>query len=234
MKRSLTHYALVPTVAGAVFAAAIFSAAPTAQAGSGKRVLIGAGILVLGAAAALKAKEMRERERARARATARARARARARRRTSARRARHVPSTPVARHAQYSRQQIVTAQTALAELGYYASTIDGLNGSGTRQAVAEYQKESGYLVTGYLSPEQYATLVIVGQAPPPAGGQVPVESADQQQSQQGFGPHASAPVNPAVAPVAEGAVPAPGTVAPEDPAAAASQPNPGSSVVQTR
>jgi peptidoglycan hydrolase-like protein with peptidoglycan-binding domain len=224
MKRSFTHYALVPTVAGAVFAAAIFSAAPKAYAGSGSKIvpLIGAGILVLGAAAALKAQQQRERARARARAR---------RHRTTPRRVRHAPRTRAVRRDQYSRQQIVTAQTALAELGYYSSTIDGLNGRGTRQAVAEYQKESGYNVTGYLSRDQYATLVTVGQAPAPAAGPAPIESADQQQSQQGYG---GAPVNPVAAPVAEGTVPAPGTAAPEDPASAASQSNPGSSVVQTR
>jgi membrane-bound lytic murein transglycosylase B len=51
-----------------------------------------------------------------------------------------------------SREQRVAAQTALQTLGYPIGKIDGLIGAGSRDAVRLWQKKSGLVADGYLTP----------------------------------------------------------------------------------
>ena len=56
-------------------------------------------------------------------------------------------------------------QTALQALGYYTATIDGAFGPGTRDAMAAWQADNGYSVTGTLTQRQRATLLAEHAAP---------------------------------------------------------------------
>ena len=55
-------------------------------------------------------------------------------------------------------RQVKRIQSRLTELGHYRGPIDAVIGALTRQAIKDYQKEVGAPDTGYLTPEQLATL----------------------------------------------------------------------------
>ena len=55
-------------------------------------------------------------------------------------------------------RQVKRIQTRLAEMGLYQGPIDAIIGVLTRNAIKEYQKRIGVAETGFLTPEQLATL----------------------------------------------------------------------------
>ena len=55
-------------------------------------------------------------------------------------------------------QEIYDAQTQLKALGLYTSTVDGINGPGTKRAVKEFQRKSGLSQDGVLGPLTKAAL----------------------------------------------------------------------------
>ena len=74
------------------------------------------------------------------------------------------PVAPTRRAAAPAPQQsFATERTALTQeylndLGFDAGPIDGLTGSKTRRAVAEFQANAGYPATGRLTPNQFEVL----------------------------------------------------------------------------
>lgn len=58
-----------------------------------------------------------------------------------------------------SRDQRYAAQTALKKMGYLQGEVDGVIGSGTRTALRAWQKATGRVADGYLSPEVVEQLV---------------------------------------------------------------------------
>ena len=55
-------------------------------------------------------------------------------------------------------QEIYDAQSQLKTLGLYTSTVDGLNGPGTKRAIKEFQRKSGLSQDGVLGPLTKAAL----------------------------------------------------------------------------
>ncbi|MGB0695251.1 MAG: peptidoglycan-binding protein [Rhodospirillaceae bacterium] len=53
----------------------------------------------------------------------------------------------------------IVVQTALAELGYYQSSIDGAIGPISRRAISAWQTANGQTAHGYLDINQYVALV---------------------------------------------------------------------------
>jgi peptidoglycan hydrolase-like protein with peptidoglycan-binding domain len=51
-------------------------------------------------------------------------------------------------------------QSELSRSGYYTGQIDGVIGSGTRQAIREFQTKHGLPVTGRINPKLLDTLGI--------------------------------------------------------------------------
>ena len=62
----------------------------------------------------------------------------------------------------------VAAQTALAQLGFDAGAADGVIGTRTRAALRAWQKRSGLVADGYLSPDVIQRLRQAAAAPPVA------------------------------------------------------------------
>jgi len=58
----------------------------------------------------------------------------------------HANTAP--RHSSRHDPLVYDTQTALAQLGYEPGPVDGVYGNQTSQAIAEYQRENGLLVTG--------------------------------------------------------------------------------------
>jgi His-Xaa-Ser repeat protein HxsA len=54
----------------------------------------------------------------------------------------------------------VSVQSELSRSGYYTGQIDGVIGSGTRQAIREFQTKQGLPVTGRIDPKLLDTLGI--------------------------------------------------------------------------
>ena len=55
-------------------------------------------------------------------------------------------------------QEIYEAQTQLKSLGLYTSSVDGINGPGTKRAIKEFQRKSGLIQDGVLGPLTKAAL----------------------------------------------------------------------------
>ena len=55
-------------------------------------------------------------------------------------------------------QDIYDAQIILKDLGLYSSTIDGLNGPGTKKAVKEFQSKAGLVSDGVIGSKTKAAL----------------------------------------------------------------------------
>jgi len=53
---------------------------------------------------------------------------------------------------------IANVQAALQQLGYYAYTVDGVLGSATEAAIANYQRDNGLPVTGAIDPVTVRSL----------------------------------------------------------------------------
>jgi hypothetical protein len=53
---------------------------------------------------------------------------------------------------------IANVQAALQQLGYYAYTVDGVLGSATEAAIANYQRDYGLSVTGAIDPATVRSL----------------------------------------------------------------------------
>ena len=51
-------------------------------------------------------------------------------------------------------------QAALSRLGYYAGQVDGIFGADTRAAIRRFQHEIGADMTGRITPEQSARLLV--------------------------------------------------------------------------
>ena len=80
-------------------------------------------------------------------------------------------------HPGLSRRQLADVQSALATLGYYNKSIDGLNGPGTRNAIRQFQREIGQAPIGQLSMAQIRELMATAQRVHTArGGGVPRRS----------------------------------------------------------
>jgi N-acetylmuramoyl-L-alanine amidase len=54
--------------------------------------------------------------------------------------------------------QIKTIQTKLKKWGYYKQAVDGIYGSGTREAVKYFQRKNGLVVDGIIGPKTLAAL----------------------------------------------------------------------------
>ena len=57
-----------------------------------------------------------------------------------------------------STSQIKTIQTKLKRWGYYKKAVDGIYGSGTREAVKYFQRKNGLTVDGIVGPKTLAAL----------------------------------------------------------------------------
>lgn len=68
------------------------------------------------------------------------------------------PQQARASEAELSKEDRKLLQEALKWYGFYASTIDGAFGSGTRASMAAWQEANGYEPTGVLTARQRATL----------------------------------------------------------------------------
>jgi peptidoglycan hydrolase-like protein with peptidoglycan-binding domain len=62
-----------------------------------------------------------------------------------------VPSRYLERDVYRSDSLDVAVQRALARLGYYRGPIDGDIGPGSRSAIARYQRDHGFAVTGTIN-----------------------------------------------------------------------------------
>jgi hypothetical protein len=71
----------------------------------------------------------------------------------------------------------MTAQRALAALGYDAGSPDGLVGIKTRAALRQWQKARGLTADGYLSTAMVQRLAAEAQAPPPGPTPAPPPAA---------------------------------------------------------
>ena len=70
-----------------------------------------------------------------------------------------------------SRGQEVTApQKALQQRGYYSGNLDGIYGSGTREAVRAFQRDAGLSVDGLAGPKTLAALGLTGGSSEGSGG----------------------------------------------------------------
>ena len=58
----------------------------------------------------------------------------------------------VEKNKQNYSQEIYDAQTILKELGLYTSTVDGINGPGTKRALKSFQNKAGLVADGVLGP----------------------------------------------------------------------------------
>jgi peptidoglycan hydrolase-like protein with peptidoglycan-binding domain len=57
---------------------------------------------------------------------------------------------------------IADVQAALQQLGYYASSVDGVLGPATEAAIADYQRDRGLPVTGAIDPSTVRSLGLTG------------------------------------------------------------------------
>ena len=55
-------------------------------------------------------------------------------------------------------QEIYDAQVKLKNLGLYTSTLDGINGPGTKRAIKQFQKKAGFNIDGVVGPLTLAAL----------------------------------------------------------------------------
>ncbi len=67
-------------------------------------------------------------------------------------------SKPWPQEVSLSLADRMTAQRALAALGFSPGNPDGVVGAGTRAALRAWQKSRGLVADGYLSPEMVARL----------------------------------------------------------------------------
>ncbi|MCF3975100.1 peptidoglycan-binding protein [Paracoccus salsus] len=67
-----------------------------------------------------------------------------------------------------SIEQRMAVQRALADAGYYSGEIDGILGSGSRRAIANWQAALGAPATGYLLGKQAQALIATSPSPAPA------------------------------------------------------------------
>jgi putative peptidoglycan binding protein len=65
---------------------------------------------------------------------------------------------------QYWSNLAISVQTKLAQRGYYHGSIDGVLGSGSQQAIKEFQTAKGMRVTGKIDPKLLKSLGISYQA----------------------------------------------------------------------
>lgn len=75
------------------------------------------------------------------------------------------PSAPAPQQPQMTLEQRMAVQRALSQEGYYSGDIDGILGSGSRRAIANWQAALGAEPTGYLRQQQVQSLIAT--APPP-------------------------------------------------------------------
>jgi peptidoglycan hydrolase-like protein with peptidoglycan-binding domain len=137
----------------------VITITPEARAGS-RNAIIGFGVgLLVGGIIASKHKRSR---RAKSRRVIRRKAvRRNTRARTRTRRTQNRPRTvarAVAPVNRVSRSEMMQMQSALAVLGMYTITIDGMGGPGTRNAIRIFQAEQGFPRTGRLNEEQKSHL----------------------------------------------------------------------------
>lgn len=71
---------------------------------------------------------------------------------------------------------VIHIQNQLKELGYYQSTIDGIYGSGTKQAVQSFQRQQGLSADGIAGPHTRSTLDSKTDRDSAAGKTLTVES----------------------------------------------------------
>lgn len=69
------------------------------------------------------------------------------------------PAAPAPQQPQMSAEERMAVQRALMAGGYYAGTIDGALGAGSRQAIARWQAAMGASATGYLLDQQARALI---------------------------------------------------------------------------
>jgi len=62
------------------------------------------------------------------------------------------------------RAQVIAVQTQLQQRGFYAAKIDGVFGSGTRNALSEFQHEQGMVADGFAGREVLELLGVVTDA----------------------------------------------------------------------
>lgn len=72
---------------------------------------------------------------------------------------RHVPAAAPIEDSQLGQRQRRLIQQRLRELGLYTGPIDAIMGPLTREAIMGYQKSRSAAVTGYLTAEQFDTLL---------------------------------------------------------------------------
>lgn len=75
------------------------------------------------------------------------------------------PTAPAPQQPQMTLEQRMAVQRALSQAGYYSGDIDGILGSGSRRAIANWQAALGAEATGYLRQQQVQSLIAT--APPP-------------------------------------------------------------------
>ncbi len=68
------------------------------------------------------------------------------------------PATPPTKPRTPADPQVLAAQKALAELGYYRGAIDGISGPKTRRAVSDYQQDVGLTPDGTVTRDLVARL----------------------------------------------------------------------------
>jgi len=68
------------------------------------------------------------------------------------------PATPPTKPRPPADPQVLAAQKALAELGYYRGAIDGISGPKTRRAVSDYQQDVGLTPDGSVTRDLVARL----------------------------------------------------------------------------
>src|SRR5262245_38645990 len=75
------------------------------------------------------------------------------------------PTAPSAKPRTPADPQVLAAQKALAQLGYYRGAIDGIAGPKTRRAVADYQSDLGLTPDGSVTRDLVARLAETPRAP---------------------------------------------------------------------
>jgi hypothetical protein len=91
-----------------------------------------------------------------------ARAQAEAARTAAAARAASVDATPPLDEKLLGQRQRQRIQERLRDMGLYTGAIDSIMGPLTREAIMGFQRSRGAAVTGFLTPDQYQTLVPEG------------------------------------------------------------------------
>lgn len=78
------------------------------------------------------------------------------------------PAAPRQQQPNMSLEERKAVQRGLQAEGYYSGEIDGILGSGSRRAIANWQSAHGAAATGYLRPRQAQNLIAAAPAPAPA------------------------------------------------------------------